>query len=49
MEQGDHKLQADPNVKQNDQRIIAISKHSDGVPYGEQDDRNINTRVRPHR
>ena len=49
MEQGDHKLQADPNVKQGDQRIIAISKYSEGIPYGEQDDRYINTHVRPHR
>jgi hypothetical protein len=49
MEQGDHKLQADLNVKQGDQRIIAISKYSYGIPYGQQDDRNINTHVRPHR
>ena len=32
-----------------DQRIIAISKYSDGILYGEQDDRNIGTHVRPHR
>ena len=34
MEQGDHKLQAHPNVKQGDQRIIPISKYSDGILYG---------------
>ena len=49
VEQGDHKLQADSNVKQGDQKIIAISKYSDGIPYGQQDDRNINTHVRSHR
>jgi hypothetical protein len=42
VKQGGHKLQAAPNVKQGDQRIIVISTYSDGIPYGEQEERDIN-------